>query len=123
MANHVTMPYAVTTLNESTVFTKWSVIDFRADWCAACLDLEMETFRHPKVAQLFISEQWEMFKVDLTKDDDISQKLSTKYNVIGLPAVLIVSPQGNICHESSLFGFEKANLFFERLQKATTSCR
>ncbi len=123
MANHVTMPYAVTTLNESTVFTKWSVIDFRADWCAACLDLEMETFRHPKVAQLFISEQWEMFKVDLTKDDDISQKLSTKYNVIGLPSVLIVSPQGNICHESSLFGFEKANLFFERLQKATTSCR
>jgi thioredoxin:protein disulfide reductase len=101
---------------------KWSVIDFRADWCAACLELENQTFTHPHVSPFFESQEWDFVSVDLTHNTPENQALARQWNVIGLPTVLIVSPEGIPCSAITLNGFEPADQFAARMAQGPLQC-
>jgi thiol:disulfide interchange protein DsbD len=101
---------------------QWSVLDFRANWCSACLELENETFTHHEVSALFENKSWDYVSVDLTDRNPTNQKIAADWNVIGLPTVLILNPQGQICDNLTLNGFEDARAFKKRLESAATSC-
>ena len=101
---------------------KWTVIDFRADWCAACLELEYETFTNPSVSPLFEKGDWDFVSVDLSVDSPENRQLAAEWNVLGLPTVLILAPAAIRCPDYDLFGFERANDFLKRLQSAQRHC-
>lgn len=101
---------------------KWTVVDFRADWCSACLELENETFTHFDVSKLFESKDWDYVSVDLTKQNEENSKIASDWNVIGLPTVLIINPEQFICENLTLNGFEDAKAFKNRLTKASQDC-
>lgn len=69
------------------------LIDFGAEWCAACKKLEHQTFPDPNVrseAQRFVS-----LRVDATDDEDEQViKLKDKYKVVGLPTVIMLDKSG-----------------------------
>ena len=69
------------------------MIDFGAEWCAGCKELEHDTFPSPIVrteAQRFIN-----IHVDATDDDaPDTKRLSEKYKVIGLPTVIMFDSNG-----------------------------
>ncbi len=70
------------------------LIDFGADWCGACKELEAKTFADPDVkvkAGRFVA-----VKVDATNmgDDEKIDATLAKYNVKGLPAVLLLDSSG-----------------------------
>lgn len=69
------------------------LIDFGAEWCAACKKLEHQTFPDPNVrseAQRFVA-----LRVDATDDEDESvNKLKDKYKVVGLPTVIMLDKTG-----------------------------
>ncbi|MEO5666939.1 MAG: cytochrome c biogenesis protein CcdA, partial [Bdellovibrionota bacterium] len=94
---------------------KWSVVDFRADWCAACLELEHETFTQYQVSPLFEKSEWNFVSVDMTVSGPEQHKIATDWNIVGLPTVLIVAPGGKICKGFELYGFEDAQAFLKRL--------
>ena len=102
--------------------TQPAVIDFRADWCAACLDLERETFSDPKIAHFFKDGKWDFVSVDMTNMDEAHTALATSYGIQGLPTVLISDGAGRICKAHSLFGFEGPVEFRERLLAALENC-
>ena len=112
--NSASIKYSVLSLTDWTM-AKPTVLDFRADWCAACVELEFETFSHPKVAKLFESGEWQFVRVDMTEMNDANKALAHKYGIVGLPAVLIAQPGGQICKALSLFGFEDASRFVDRM--------
>jgi thiol:disulfide interchange protein DsbD len=66
------------------------LIDFGAEWCAACKELDLHTWPDPAVARE-VREHFVPLKVDATKGDEVSDALMTKYSVSGLPAVLMVA--------------------------------
>jgi thiol:disulfide interchange protein DsbD len=101
----------------------WTVLDFRADWCAACWDLSVETFASDRISKLFMSGDWDLVEVDLTIDNDESRRIAAEYQVLGLPTVLLINPQGRICQAESLFGFEGPSDFAARLARARAACR
>jgi thiol:disulfide interchange protein len=101
----------------------WTVLDFRADWCAACWDLSAETFASDAVSKLFREGDWDLVEVDLTLDNDESRRIADDFDVIGLPTVLLLDPQGRICRSEALFGFEGPLPFKERLARARADCR
>jgi thioredoxin:protein disulfide reductase len=69
-------------------------IDFRADWCTACIELERHTFPHPDVAEE--AERFVAVKIDATYDDDPEiQRLLEKYRINGLPTVVFLDSEGN----------------------------
>ena len=69
------------------------LIDFYADWCLPCKELELKTFSDPRVKELL--GQFVLVKVDCTEDDD-PQVVDTKrrYHAATLPTLSIVAPDG-----------------------------
>jgi thiol:disulfide interchange protein DsbD len=89
------------------------MIDFGAEWCKACKELEHETFPDQNVrieAQRFVA-----LRVDATNDDDESViKLKGKYNVVGLPTVIMLDKTGK---ERVRFNeFVKPDKFYEAMK-------
>jgi thiol:disulfide interchange protein DsbD len=72
------------------------VVDFMADWCLPCKEMDVQVFSHPEVVSEL--EAFTLVRVDLSREDDFPAlaEIKTKYGVNTLPAVRIVSPQGRI---------------------------
>lgn len=69
------------------------VIDFYADWCIPCKELDKLTFSKQSVINEF--ERFTIYKVDMTKNDETNEQLRKRFNVIGMPTVLIIDSKGN----------------------------
>lgn len=109
-------------------FSDWkqeriAMVDFRADWCVACKQLENETFSNENIIPYFKNKRLDFVKVDLTNMTPELQALSQKYGVVSLPAILIIKKNGEVCSEFSLYEFENAVKFSERLEKALNHCQ
>jgi thiol:disulfide interchange protein DsbD len=69
------------------------LLDFTAEWCAACNELSRITFADPKV--MTEASRFVAVKVDATHEDDPSIDLiKDRYGVVGLPTVILVGSDG-----------------------------
>jgi thiol:disulfide interchange protein DsbD len=91
------------------------IIDFYADWCAACLEMEEFTFSKKEVIQF--SKQFVMLKVDGTKPSDELNEWNKTYKVFGYPTMIFISADGEVREDLTLTGFEKAAEFKQRMEK------
>jgi len=97
------------------------LIDFFADWCAACKELDQHTYVHKEViaeAQRFVS-----IKVDGTNDHEVLDGLYAKFGVQGLPTVAFVDPMGQVLTSPRVIGFLPPEQFVNEMQKvAVVTC-
>ncbi|MGA7837026.1 MAG: cytochrome c biogenesis protein CcdA, partial [Ignavibacteriaceae bacterium] len=86
--------YSEQILTAKTDGKKGTIIDFYADWCIPCKELDASTFSDPKVIEE--SEKFINLKADMTKSlaDDV-EALRNKYKIVGVPTVLILDKNGN----------------------------
>jgi thiol:disulfide interchange protein DsbD len=87
------------------------IMDFYADWCAPCRELDEKTFAAPEVSSVL--EAYERFKVDMTRSSEENQDLASEYRVMGVPTVIVFSGGEEIFR---ITGFEPPATFLERLQ-------
>lgn len=91
------------------------VIDFYADWCAPCRELEEITFHDPQV----VAESGRglvMVKVDVTqKGDPLHERLLVRYGVKGVPTVVFLDGQGRERPDLRLVDYLPPGQFLERL--------
>jgi thiol:disulfide interchange protein DsbD len=93
------------------------ILDFYADWCIPCKELEQYTFSDPEVIRL--SENYALFKVDLTGTPSPEIKaLQEQFNVKGVPTVIFIARDGREFKDLRLLGFEKADVVSSRLRTA-----
>jgi thiol:disulfide interchange protein DsbD len=91
---------------------KGIIIDFYADWCIPCKELDALTFSDPRVIEL--SKQFATFKADMTKSVSPEvESLRNKYSIVGVPTVLILDPDGNELQR--ITGFVNADEFYKML--------
>ncbi len=95
--------------------SKPTIIDFYADWCTACKELEEKTFVDPKVKKSFL--KFNLIRHDATKSTPKTQKILDKYGVFGLPTLLFFDSNGLPIKDLRLSGFERPLDFEKRLQK------
>jgi thiol:disulfide interchange protein DsbD len=69
---------------------KGLLIDFSADWCAACKELDLHVFSQPEV-RAEVAERFVPLKIDATEETDEIARLEAKYGVPGLPTVLLMA--------------------------------
>lgn len=89
------------------------VVDFYADWCIPCKELDALTFSDKRVLNEF--ERFTVYKVDMTKNNDTNEQLRKRFNVIGMPTVLIIDSKGN--EIKRLTGFVNADEFLSFVNK------
>jgi len=69
------------------------LIDFTAEWCAACKELSRITFADPQV--MAEAHRFVAVRVDATNDEDPSvDAIKDHYRVVGLPTVVVVGSDG-----------------------------
>jgi thiol:disulfide interchange protein DsbD len=93
------------------------VIDFTAEWCAACQELEHITYQDPRVIER--AERFVPVMLDCTDGKDETVKaLQDKYEVLGLPTVVFVLPDGTTMDDLKVTGFVDADDFLGRMDEA-----
>lgn len=87
------------------------MVDFTADWCQACKELERDTYVDVGVrreAQRFVA-----IKLDATELDDAMKALFDRYAVLGLPTVVFIDGAGNILPKPRVTGFVGPQRFYD----------
>jgi len=87
------------------------IIDFYADWCAPCRELDERTFSAPEVQAVL--DGYARFKVDLTRSTEANQALIAEYGVMGVPTVIVVAGGEEVFR---ITGYEPPDRFLKRLQ-------
>lgn len=108
--------YSEVSFNAALKEGKPIIIDFWAEWCAACFELEDFTFHDHRVAAL--SEKFSLFRFDATRDTKELRDLKKRYNIQGLPTVLFFNAKGIWLQDLTLTQFEKADKFLRRMERS-----
>lgn len=91
------------------------MLDFYADWCVACKEMEKYTFTDGSVQSALGA--FVLLKADVTANDAQDQALMQRLGIIGPPATLFYG-EGGERRALRLFGFERAADFVQRIERA-----
>lgn len=84
------------------------IIDFYADWCIPCKELDALTFSDAKVISAL--SDFKSLKVDMTKSlSEETAQIREKFKIIGMPTILFIDSKGN--EVNRLTGFVSAEEF------------
>lgn len=93
------------------------MLDFYADWCVACKEMEKFTFTKPQVHAAL--EGYTLLKADVTANDAADQALLKHFTLFGPPATLLFGADGKEKRGQRLIGFEAADKFAARVARAS----
>ncbi|MCP4022431.1 MAG: thioredoxin fold domain-containing protein [Desulfobacteraceae bacterium] len=105
-------------LNQAKIRNKPVIIDFSADWCSPCRELDNVTFHDRRVVKM-AQKDFILVKIDLTrKGNPDHEKLLKKYDIKGVPTIIFLDGKGKEIKGLRLVDFEPPQLFIERMIKA-----
>jgi thiol:disulfide interchange protein DsbD len=95
------------------------LLDFYADWCTSCKEMERYTFSDKNVQAVLSTAV--LLRADVTKVDEIDQELLKHLDVLGAPTIAFYSPNGEERRNFRLTGYMKAAEFASRARRAFSS--
>jgi thiol:disulfide interchange protein DsbD len=91
------------------------MLDFYADWCVSCLEMEKLTFSDKQVRKEL--DQMLLIQADVTANDADDKALLKKYGLFGPPGILFFNASGNEMRNQRIIGFQSAQKFLENIKK------
>ncbi|WP_258178894.1 thioredoxin family protein [Burkholderia multivorans] len=91
------------------------MVDFYADWCITCKELERFTFSDPRVVQDF--ERWKLLRIDVTKNTEEETAMLRRFGLFGPPALIFYGKDGQLQPDAQLVGFIGADAFMAHLKR------
>ena len=79
------------------------ILDFAADWCTSCKELEHLTFSDPRVKKAW--KDYVLIQADVTENTDDEKALSKKFGLFGPPALIFFDENGNELKKKQVIGF------------------
>lgn len=95
---------------------KSAMLDFYADWCVSCLEMEEYTFTDESVQAALANTV--LLQADVTKNDVDDQALLKRFGVFGPPTIIFFGSNGEQRHGYEVVGFMDAEDFAEHVRKA-----
>jgi thiol:disulfide interchange protein DsbD len=94
------------------------MLDFYADWCVSCIEMEKLTFTEPAVKQ--VMDQMLLLQSDVTANDADDKTLLKRFGLFGPPGIIFFGREGQEISEARVIGFKTPNDFLMRLQQIQT---
>jgi len=79
------------------------IIDFYADWCITCHEIEAGVFLHPEVQEVL--SHFVRLRVDNTIDSPQVQEVLERYDVFGLPTIVFLDRTGKEVEKTRVIGY------------------
>jgi thiol:disulfide interchange protein DsbD len=95
--------------------SKIVMLDFYADWCVSCKEMEKLTFVEPRVKALL--DQMLLLQVDVTANNADDKALLKRFGLFGPPGIIFFGAQGNEIPNTRVIGYQNADKFLNSLQK------
>ncbi len=91
------------------------MLDFYADWCVACKELEEITFTNKEVVKKL--QGFTLLKADVTKNTKEDKQMQKKYNIFGPPGLIFWNEQNQEVKEAKIVGFKSPKEFLIIINK------
>ena len=95
---------------------KLVLLDFYADWCISCKEMEVNTFANSEVSKEL--QQFVLLQADVTANSPESQALLKRFGLFGPPGILIFNQNFEEQKEQRVIGYMPPQRFIERLKNA-----
>jgi len=87
------------------------MLDFAADWCTSCKELDEVTFANAKVREKL--RDFILIRADVTKNGENEKALSKKYGVFGPPAIIFFNKNLQVMKSKTIIGYEDPKEFLK----------
>ena len=94
------------------------MLDFYADWCVSCIEMEKLTFTEPAVKQ--VMDQMLLLQADVTANDADDKALLKRFGLFGPPGIIFFDRDGQEILQARVIGFKTSDIFLQRLQQVQT---
>ena len=91
------------------------MLDFYADWCVACKEMDRFTFHDPKVIEQL--GNLTLLQVDVTANSADDRALMKRFGLFGPPGMIFFDTRGKEIAESRIVGVLEARAFFDHVAK------
>ncbi len=108
-----------TALQQAEQAGQYVMLDFYADWCISCQEMDALTFSDEKVSKKL--QQTIVLKADVTANDEIDKALLQRFNLLGPPAVLFFSPNKKEQKAYRVVGYMPAEKFLKHVEQLFTA--
>ncbi len=92
------------------------MLDFYADWCVSCIEMEKLTFTDPQVHAAM--KQMLLLQADVTANDANDKALLKRFGLFGPPGIIFFDSQGQELRTARVIGFQNPERFLESLSQA-----
>ncbi len=90
------------------------VLDFYADWCVSCKEMERYTFSDAAVKAKLANAI--LLQADVTANSEADKNLLKEYGLFGPPATLFFNAEGTEVQDGRVVGYQEAQRFLISLQ-------
>jgi len=94
---------------------KPAILDFYADWCVSCKEMEKLTFIEPKVQERLANTV--LLQVDVTANDDDDKAMLKRFKLFGPPGIILFDGKGQEISDGRIIGFQEAPKFLASLAR------
>lgn len=95
---------------------KLVMLDFYADWCISCKEMELNTFANAEVSKEL--KQFVLLQADVTSNSSDNQALLKRFGLFGPPGILIFNQNSEELKAQRVIGYMPPQRFVERLKQA-----
>jgi thiol:disulfide interchange protein DsbD len=92
------------------------ILDFYADWCVSCKEMERFTFTDPAVQKKLAGAL--LLKADVTANNDNDRALLKRFRLFGPPGTIFFDAGGNEVRAARLIGYQNSRGFLDTLRSA-----
>lgn len=114
-ANVVSVQDLEQKVQQASTKGKWVMLDYYADWCISCKEMEAYTFSDPQVQQILATMT--LLRADITKMNTNDKALLERFALIGPPAILFFDTHQQERVDMRVIGYLNAKQFISHLQK------
>jgi len=90
------------------------MLDFYADWCVSCKEMDRYTYSDPAVRAKLANAT--LLKADVTKNNADDRELLKRFQLFGPPGTIFFDTRGHEVGAARVIGYQKTDRFLETLR-------